>query len=159
MENNPYAPPRAAVEDVAAAKAGRPVLVWVITIFMGFGMVTGIVSNLLALNGTPIGGDAVAAYFKSVGVGPFDHAWGLVVTAISAFAFADLFRLKRRALPILAALFAAGVAYVGVKLALTPAYRTLFDNLGTLWSVVGGWALNLGIIGYVWRLRAKGVLT
>jgi hypothetical protein len=157
MENNPYAAPRAAVQDVGPER-GRPVLVWVITIFMGLGIVSSVVSTLLALNGTPIGGDAVIAYLKSVGIGTFDHLWGLVATAISGFAFIDLFRLKRRALPVLAALFAAGLVYVGMKLALNPAYRTLFDNPGGTWSLYGGWALNLAIIGYVWWLRAKGTL-
>jgi len=35
--------------------------------------------------------------------------------------------------------------------------RAMFDYAG-YWSLVAGWGVNLAIIGYLWRLRSKGVL-
>ena len=158
MEQNPYAAPRAAVKDHGPEKRSRPVLVWIITLFMAFGVISGIATSLLALLGTPLGGAAAADYMKSMGIGPADHVYTIVVMAACAVGYIDLFRLKRRALPILLALLAVGIAYAIFKAAINPAYRAMFDNGPALWSMAAGWAINLAIIGYVWWLRRKGVL-
>jgi hypothetical protein len=158
VENNPYAAPRAAVSDLTPERPGRPVLVWIISLFMAFGVVGGIVSSLAALIGTPIGGAETARYMTSVGIGPLDHAWSLVLMALSAVAYVDFFRLKRRSLPLLAALFAAAIAYSIVKAGFSAGYRGMMTNPPGLWTVLAGWGVNLAILVYAWRLRAKDVL-
>ena len=46
-----------------------------------------------------------------------------------------------------------------VNLALRPEYRAMFEQMpGGYLGILVSWAVNLAIIGYVWRLRAKGVL-
>jgi hypothetical protein len=155
MEKNPYAAPRAAVSDVTPERQGRPVLVWVITIFMAIGVVGVVVSTVALLLGSPIGGPEAAEATKALG--PLDHLWTLITTAVSVFAYVDLFRLKRRALPLLLALFVLGIATVAANLGLRPAYRAMFEETG-YWPLLVGWVINLAVIGYVWRLRAKGVL-
>jgi len=158
MENNPYAAPRAPVIDVAAEKSSRPVLVWIITIFMAFGTIGGMVSSLLALSGNPIGGEAAASYMKSMGVGALDHLYLVIVMAVSAFGYIDLFRLKKRALLIIGGLFVVGMVVAAIKFAVQPAYRAMLATPQGYWSLLGGWAFSLAIIGYVWWLRRKGVL-
>jgi hypothetical protein len=155
MEKNPYAAPRAAVSDVTPERQGRPVLVWVITIFMAVGLVGTVVTTGAALLGSPIGGPDAAEAMKVLG--PLDHLWTLIITAVSAFTYVELFRLKRRALPLLLALFVLGIATVAANLGLRPAYRAMFEETG-YWPLLVGWVINLAIIGYVWRLRVKGVL-
>ncbi len=140
MENNPYAAPRSTVTDIEAERSGRPVLVWIITIFMAFGIASGIVSSLLALSGNPIGGDAAAEYMRSMGIGALDHLYLVIVMAISAFAYIDLFRLKKRALPVICALFAAGVAVAAVKFAVQPVYRAMLTTPQGYWSLLGAGA-------------------
>ena len=155
MEENPYATPRSAVNDVIPERQGRPVLVWVITIVMAIGFVGTVVTTIATLLGSPIGGAQAAEQMKALG--PFDHIWTLVVTAVSVVAYVDLFRLRRRALPLLLVLLALGIATVAVNLGLRPAYRAMFDQSG-YWPLLVGWGINLAIVGYVWRLRSKGVL-
>jgi hypothetical protein len=158
MENNPYAAPRASVNDVVPEERKRPFLVWVITIFMAFGIVGGIATSLATLLGSPLGGPEAAEQLRRMGLGQLDQIWTLAVMAISAVGYVDLFRLKRRALPILIAVFLAGVLYFVIKLLVSPAYRIVFDQPPMLWSMAGAWAINLAVIGYVWRLHRKGVL-
>ncbi len=154
---NPYAAPRAAVDDVGEEhKRGRPGLVWVITIFMGLGIVAGTFTTIAALLGNPVGGEEAAARLKHLG--PLDHVFSLVVTAISAFATVALFRLKRYAFPLLVTVFVLGVAALVVNGLLRPEYRSAFEQAGYWWGLLIGWIINLAIIVYVWRLRAKGLL-
>ncbi|HYX63995.1 MAG TPA: hypothetical protein VE935_07235 [Burkholderiales bacterium] len=155
MGANPYAPPRAAVADTGEAKHGRPVLVWVICIVFGFGVIFGVISTIALLAGRPIGGEAAAravAYMTTL-----DHVYGLAMSAITAWAVVALFRLKRSALPILLAIFGLGLASVLLNSLFRPEYRALFAGPG-IYSVAAGWLINLAILGYVWRLRARGVL-
>jgi len=155
MEKNPYAAPRSAVSDVTPERQGRPVLVWIITIFMALGVVGGVLSTVALLVGSPIGGPEVAEQLKYLG--PLDHIGTLIIAALSAFAYVELFRLKRRALPLIAATFGLNAVVVLANLAFRPAYRAILDQ-GGLITIVVSWVITLAIIGYVWRLRAKGVL-
>jgi hypothetical protein len=155
MEKNPYAAPRATVSDVAPEKRGRPVLVWIITIFMALGVIGGVITTVALLAGNPIGGAEVAEQLKYLG--PLDHVGTLAISILSGFAYVELFRLKRRALPWIAAAFGLNVVIVLANLAFRPAYRAILDQ-GGLITMTLSWIITLAIIGYVWRLRAKGVL-
>jgi peptidoglycan/LPS O-acetylase OafA/YrhL len=121
---------------------------------MGFGVLGTFVTTGAALFGRPVGGAAAAAQLKALG--PLDHLWTLAVTVVSIVAYVDLFRLKRRALPLIVAIFLVGLATVGANLALRPDYRAMFHQ--GYWPLFVGWGINLAIIAYVWRLRGKGVL-
>jgi len=156
MESNPYAAPRSAVNDVTLEKHGRPILVWIITIFMLIGVMGGVVSTAAALLGRPIGGAQAAEHLSAMGTG--DYLWALVFSLAAIPAYVDLFRLKRRALPFLVGLFLAGQVVMVANLLLRAHYRAMFEVSGGYWSLLAGVVFNLAIIGYVWRLRAKGVL-
>jgi hypothetical protein len=156
MEKNPYAAPRAAVDDVTPEKRGRPVLVWIITIVMAIGVAGGLATSVAALLGSPIGGPAAAEQMK--GMGRLDYIWTLALTLVSVVPYVDLFRLKRRALPFLVALFVVSAVVLCGNLAFRPEYRAMFEQPGGYWGLLAGWVVNLAVIGYVWRLRVKGVL-
>jgi hypothetical protein len=155
MEKNPYAAPRAAVDDVVPEKRSRPILVWVITIFMGLGVVGTTVTSIAALSGTPIGGPDVAAQLAFFH--PLDHLTSLVSALLAAVSAVELFRLKRRALPFFVGSLAVTAVVVCGSLALRPAYRAILENGGG-WMIAVGWTINFAILAYVWRLHAKGVL-
>ncbi len=154
-DTNPYAAPRAAVDDVGEDKRGRTVLVWIITLFMGIGVVGGAVSTIAALLGSPLGGAEAAQYTKHLTA--VDHIFALIGSAIGAFATVALFRLKRYALPLFIAMFLLGIVVFAFNILLRPEYKALFEMTG-YWGLLAGWAVNIAIIAYIWRLRAKGVL-
>jgi hypothetical protein len=153
---NPYAPPRAEVADTEQAKPGRPAMVWVISIFLGLGVIGATVSGIAALAGRPLGGEAAAQYVKELG--PADHVFQLITTAITALGVVALFRLKRYAPALLVVPFVLGAAMFALNVAFRPSYRAMFDQAGGYWALLVGWAINLAIIGYAWRLRARNVL-
>ena len=155
MDKNPYAAPRAELKDLGAEERKRPLLVWVIVIFQALGIVGGAYTTLAALSGNPVGGPEAADYTKHLTA--VDHGLTLAILAISTFAMVELFRLKRRSLPVLIAAFVLGVAIVAFSLAFRPEYRAMFEVAG-YWSLMVGWAFNVAIIGYVWRLHSKEVL-
>jgi len=154
MESNPYAAPRSAVSDVTPERRRRPVLVWIITILMAIGIVSGVATSIAGLLGNPIGGPQA-----NPGMRWGDYLWATALSAASIPAYVQLFRLKRSALPWVAWIFVAAVAAMFVNLGLRPEYRAMFEQMpGGYLGILVGWAVNLAIIGYVWRLRAKGVL-
>ena len=152
---NPYAPPRAPVADTGEGKHGRPVMVWVISLFLGFGVVFGSIGSIALLAGHPIGGEEAARAMAHMTA--LDHFFALFMSAISAWALVALFRLKRSALPVFLVAFGLGMASVLLNSLFRPEYRALFDGPG-LYSLAAGWLINLAILAYVWRLRVRGVL-
>jgi hypothetical protein len=68
-----------------------------------------------------------------------------------------LFRLKRSALPLFVAAYAATAALVLLECLFRAEYRALFQGR-TLIYVAVGWSINLAVLGYVWRLRVREVL-
>ena len=155
MAENPYAAPRAEVKDLVPEKRRRPILVWVITIFEVIGIIGGVYTAIAALSGKPVGGPEAEQYTKFLT--PYDHLATLLISAISAAATVELFRLKRLALPLLIASFALGLLIAAYNLAFRPDYRAMFDAVG-YWGLAIGWGVNIAIIGYVWWLRTKEVL-
>jgi hypothetical protein len=155
MAENPYAAPRAEVKDVVPEMRRRPIVVWVITIFEVIGIIGGVYTAIAALSGKPVGGPEAEPYTKFLTT--YDHLATLLVSAISAWATVELFRLRRRALPLLIASFVVGLVIAAYNLAFRPDYRAMFDAVG-YWGLVVGWSLNIAIIGYVWWLRSKEVL-
>lgn len=155
MTTNPYAPPRAPLADPEPGKRGRPAMVWVISLFLGFGVVFGAISTIALLAGHPIGGEPTARAAAHLTV--LDHLSALVMAALSAGAVVSLFRLKRSALPLFGGVFALGLASLLLNASFRPAYRAMFEGPG-LYSAAAGWLINLAILAYVWRLRARGVL-
>jgi hypothetical protein len=152
---NPYAAPRATVTDVTPEQRRRPVLVWIICIFVAIGILGGVASTIALLAGRPFGGAEVAQQLSYLS--PLDHVGTLILSALSAFAYIELFRLKRRALPWAAWTFGLNVVVVLANLAFRPAYRAILDG-GGLISIGVSWAVTLAIVGYIWRLRVNGVL-
>jgi hypothetical protein len=153
---NPYSAPRALVDDVGPqARGRRTVWVWVITLFLGFGCVVGTLGTLDAFLGSPFGGPQAAAALKHMIA--LDHLSALLQLALSAWAAVELFRMKRRALPVFGVAFVVGIVYFGASMLLRPEYRLAYDAT-SLWSIVPGWLASLAIIFYVWRLHAKGNL-
>jgi hypothetical protein len=153
---NPYAAPRAALADLEETTRGRPVLVWIITVVLGFGVVFSAISTMPLLAGSPIGGEAVGQQLSYLR--PFDHVVSLVVALVSLLALIALFRLKRSALPLFIGAFALGLANVGLNSAFRPEYRAAFQFPGAYWSLAVGGLINLAIIAYIWRLSARGNL-
>jgi len=151
---NPYESPKAPLPDAPPARR-RPVLVWVIVVFMAFGIVSGLVSTVAVLLGQPLGGEAARPFVQHLTA--FDHLMTLVSLGLSTLGTIDLFRLKRRALPLLALVLALGIATFGFNLLLRPAYRAPFESFG-YWGLFLGWGINVLILLYVWRLHAKGTL-
>ena len=153
---NPYAAPRAALNDQAqGVPAGRPGWVWVITVFLAFGIVVGALGTIDALMGSPMGGPEASAVLQHLV--PLDHVVALVNIAISTVALVQLFRLKRQALALFIAAFALGVLYFSFSMAARPSYRLVFDA-ASLWQMGLGWLINVAIIGYVKKLRDRGIL-
>jgi hypothetical protein len=122
---------------------------------VAIGILGGVASTIALLAGRPLGGPEVGEQLRYLS--PLDHIGTLILSALSAFAYIELFRLKRRALPWAAATFGLNVAVVLANLAFRPAYRAILDQ-GGLISIAVSWAVTLAIIGYIWRLRMKGVL-
>ena len=152
---NPYAPPSAPLADREEGQPGRPLLVWVITVLAAFGLLFDMVGTILLLAGHPIGGDeaAQAAQF----LGSFDHLATLAIDALSAIAVIALFRLKRSALPLFLAAFAATAAFVLLESLFHAEYRALFQGAAVL-ANAAGWLINVAIVAYVWRLHARSIL-
>ncbi len=130
-------------------------MVWVICIFLGSGVVFGAISTIALLAGHPIGGEA--AVRATAHLTALDHTFSLVMYALSAVAVIALFRLRRSALPVFALAFVLGVASVLLNALLRPEYRALFQA-PAFYTVAAGWLINLAILAYVWRLRARGIL-
>jgi hypothetical protein len=152
---NPYAPPRAALADPAGGPPGRPVMVWVICVFLGFGIAFEAISTIALLAGRPIGGQEAAlatAYLK-----PMDPIISLLTSGLSAVAVLALFRLKSSAFPLFLAALGLGAASLLLNGLLRPEYRAVFDRAG-LPTLIIGWGINLAILAYVWRLRTRGIL-
>ena len=151
---NPYAAPQAALDDLTEpGTARRPRWVWVITVFLAFGIVFGAIGSIASLIG--VGGPETAAATQHLV--PLDHAMGLVNIAISAVAAVQFFRLRRQAFGLFVAAFALGLLYFSGSLLLRPSYREMFD-IAAILSMTVGWLVNIAIIAYVWKLRERGIL-
>ncbi len=154
IEHNPYEAPKAALPDLPDP-SGRPGWVWVIVIFYALGIVGTLISTIAVLAGRPLGGQAASSYLSNLTT--LDHVFSLIVASVSALGTIALFRMKRRALHFLLAVFLLSVANFGINVALRPAYRAMFDQVG-YWGLIAGWAINIAIVLYVWRLQTKGLL-
>lgn len=160
--NNPYDAPQAHVQDRSDEPPKRPVLVWIISIFALFGVISGFVGTLMLMTGhLPTINDAERAYLQSLTA--VDHLLALVGLVLYALGALYLFRLKKAAVNILVAygLFRAGMnAYFYTK----PAYHAFMASMaGSAGSVrhIGiyvGWIIVLAIIAYAFKLRRDGVL-
>jgi hypothetical protein len=152
---SPYAPPQATLADPAQGPPGRPVMVWVICVFLGFGIVFGATSTIALLAGRPIGGQEAA--LATAHLKPMDPIFSLLMSGLSGLAVVALFRLKGSALPLFLAALGLGAASLLLNGLLRPEYRAVLDRAG-LASLIIGWGINLAILAYVWRLRTRGVL-
>lgn len=151
---NPYAAPRAALNDHADGTGPRrPGWVWAISVFLAFGVVFGTLGSVVAMTG--MGGPETAAATQHFV--PLDHAVGLLNIAISAVGAVQFFRLRRQALALFVTAFALGLLYFSGSMLLRPSYREMFDAAAIL-SMAVGWLVNVAIIAYAWKLRRRGIL-
>ena len=156
MADNPYAPPAANVEDQPESIAGkRPVWVWVIFIFICFGVVSGSISTILVLSGKVVPDASTARYFASLTWG--DHMLTLMSYALYFAAGLTLFRLRALAAKLFGAHLALTIVVMAYHLVTRPGYADLFRGPGAI-GLFGGMAISVVILLYTLRLRQKGVL-
>ena len=156
MAENPYAPPVASVEDQPKSIAGRrPVWVWVIFIFVCFGVVSGSISTILVLSGTLVPDSSTAQYVASLSWG--DHSVTLVSYALYFAAGLTLFRLRAVAAKLFGAHLALSIIVMIYHLVAKPGYGDLFRGPGSI-GLFSGLAISVVILLYTLRLHQKGVL-
>jgi hypothetical protein len=152
--DNPYATPKTPVAD-GAPDGRRPVLVWIITIYMLFGVVAGVVGSYLLFTGKlPMADPAQRAYLESFGAA--DFALSVITGGVYAAAAVYLFRLRKKALNLFIAHMILSLSTTAYHM-LDPNYRAFMAGTGTVGAAVG-WAVTLAVIFYVYRLRRRGIL-
>jgi hypothetical protein len=155
MSEDPYAAPQSAVSDVDAdARPGRPLLVWIITVFFGLSAVWTLVSFALILSGAVPLPPAAREYYARLGI--LDYALTIGVSALNLWGIVLLFLLRARAVKVILAALAVTLlinAYQVLLKGLAPA----LGGAGSMGMVIGP-SLWAAILFYAWRLKAKGVL-
>lgn len=155
MSEDPYAAPQSVVADVdSGARPGRPVLVWVITVFFGLSAVWTLVSFALVSSGAVPLPPAAREYYDGLGI--LDYALTVGVSALNLWGIVLLFLLRARAVKVILAALAVAL--------LINAYQFLFKGLAPALGGAGGLGMVIGlllwaaVLFYAWRLKAKGVL-
>jgi hypothetical protein len=133
----------------------RPALVWVISIFYAFSVVSTIASYAIVFSaGFPVTAEQ-KQYFSSLT--PIDHGLTALVLLVNLTGAVMLFLLKKQAPALFTLAFAIGLATVGYQCAT----RNWFGAVGIagLIGAVIGWCINLAIITYALLLKKRGVLS
>lgn len=157
MSQNPYAPPTARVEDIEVpidpnAPRKRPVLVWIICIWIWLGLVSTPFGFYVTFSSDVPELAPARAFYAALS--PLYWLWMSIGFVVSAVFSIQLFRLRRSS-------FTLGVA----MLALTVLNTILMPTPPV---AAGGDMTWLGVaiaisfyalaVAYLWRLRRKGVL-
>jgi hypothetical protein len=131
----------------------RPVLVWVISIFYGFSIVSTVASYAVVFSKAIPTTAAQRQYFDSLTI--VDHAMTAIIVTLNGVGAVMLFRLKKQAPLFFSCAFGLGL--------ITIAYQCVAKNwfsavgVGGLIGAAFGWIINIAIITYAWRLRSRHV--
>ena len=152
-DNNPFAPPRADVRDTPMQR-GRPVWVWVISIFYLFGAFSSVLSYAMIYSGKLPMTEQQSQYMANLTI--VDHFLTAVILGTNIVAAVLLFRLRR----LSAYLFPAGLALgllVTAWHALARGWANALNGAGVVGAAIG-WVVSIVVCFYVWRLTNKGIL-
>jgi hypothetical protein len=155
MPDNPYAPPSASVEDQPESPGKRPLWIWVVFIFVCFGIVSGFISTMMVLSGRVVPDAGTAAYVASLTWG--DHILTLISYGLYLAAAITLFGLRAVAPKLFGAHLGLTLLVMAYHLVAKPGYAELFRGPGAV-GLVSGLAINVAIVLYSLRLRQGGVL-
>jgi hypothetical protein len=152
---NPYRPPTTPVSDpVTDESPGRPLLASVIVFYYGFAAMVSLIARYFFVTHLDLVPANMRSQFQSPNL--VDNAVWIVMVTVKIWAAISLFRLKEYAVVPLVILLALTIInilrYIFFK-------NWLVNAPGP--SVAGaaiGCLLNIGILVYVARLRARGVL-
>jgi hypothetical protein len=133
----------------------RPVWVWVIFIFVCFGVVSGSISTILVLSGKVVPNASTAQYVASLTWG--DHIVTLASYTLYFAAGLTLFRLRALAAKLFGAHLGLTIVAMAYHLVAKPGYADLFRGSGAI-GLLSGLAISVAILVYTLRLRQKGVL-
>jgi hypothetical protein len=157
LSGNPYAPPTAKVEDIAAptdpnAPRRRPVLVWVICVWIWFGLVSTPLGFYWVLTSDAPEFAAARAYYAELST----LTWLLMAVALvlSLVMSIHLFRLKRVAFTLAVAQLALGVFNAIVM----PEVPTEQDAPSYWIGAASGIVFYVLVVIYLRHLRRKNVL-
>jgi hypothetical protein len=145
-------PSRAAV--IGTGVRSRPTWVWVITLycFAGFGF-TLLWFALVLFGAVPMSPEQ-RAYFTRLG--PLEYGLSLGIAAVNLAGNILLFRLKKSAVPLLAANLALSLGFIPVHAATTN-WSAAVGRPGWVGTFIG-WAMLAGVVLYARHLRRAGVL-
>jgi hypothetical protein len=133
----------------------RPLGVWIVCGYFAASIGATIVSLVQLLEGEMSLTPAQRAYFDALG--PTDYLGGAATLSLSTWAAIELFRLRRRTVPILASLLALNIAASVYHLVAT----NWTDALGMtgVAGVAAALSLLAIIVVYSWWLDRRGVLS
>ena len=151
--SNPYATPSAVVRD-PEMNSGRPVWVWIISIFYVFSAGSSLISFYFLFSGTIRIPEEQRQYLANLTV--FDHALTFLMGAVDLVAAVLFFRLKKASAYLFPATFIFGLL-ITIWHAATKGWLTALGGPGFIGALFG-WAIAIGVCAYAWRLRKTGVL-
>jgi hypothetical protein len=131
-----------------------PVFVWIISIWLLFGVVGGIASVLIMHADILPMPPAQKQYFDSLTW--VDYAMTVAVTVINGVGAVLFILLRRWAYYLFTAAFIIGVSSIGYQIA-TKHWLSAVGGAG-LGGAIGGWMISLAIIFYARYLAKKRVL-
>jgi hypothetical protein len=126
----------------------RPVFVWVILLFYGLSTFSLLLLTVIRVSGNPL----VQARLPVVSYTWFDYAESYGLAVLKLVAAIELFRLRRLAVPLFAAVLILNIAAAGFD---------LFSKTSVpvpLWGILVGFSILGAICLYSWWLARKGVL-
>lgn len=133
----------------------RPFGVWIVSAYFAISVTATVISLVELLAGDMALTPAQQAYFDSLG--PTDYIGGATTLLLSTAAAIELFRLRKRAVTILATVFILNLGASMYHLIST----NWTDALGMtgLAGVAAGLSLLAIILVYAWTLQRRGVLS
>jgi hypothetical protein len=136
-------------------KKGRPILVWIITIFLGWSALSALFSDAMALF-TRVPSEAILQHHIP-SLAWLDHVftWGLNILLL--IAIVSLFRLQARAIPLFVA-YIAGILLTQVWNILTTDWLTRYGMNGGILGFAVGMGIFILVLVYIVHLRKQGKL-
>jgi len=149
---NPYTPPAADVADPAAPPA-RPVLVWIISLWYGFGAISSPFITFLMMGGALPLPAAERAHLMARG--PLQWALVAVSATLTLWFAIELFRLRSRAVRLAAALLGLHAVTTLLNFAIGS-----FSAAATSTLAATAFAMGIAVAIYLYtrHLRTRGVL-
>jgi hypothetical protein len=138
----------------SATRGKRPLLVWVIFLFILVASGGSLASFALIYSGRAPMSPAMKAYFQSMGI--FDYATTALLLALNIAGVILLFRLRKSAVPLLVGASALNVALTIRAELVTNWAQALGSNSS---AAISGLGMALAIAWYADRLKRRGLLT